>query len=151
MNAVNNSTIVSDAINAMQEANVAAAQAEARGIILTINGLQDQKAQNAARISALQVELGKVASFEFTVATVLGGDLPTNSNSETITNTIDTLNKERQDGVKLATARITTNITALQANNLDLDKRIAEAQAKLAAVKVETIDQAAVTGSPAQS
>lgn len=151
MNEVNNSTIVSDAIATLNEAAAAQAQQAARLIIGNIQSYQATVKDNTSRITALQAELARVSSFEFTVESVLGAPAPANSNTETITETINTLNKERQDQVKLSTARITQGITSLQESNIEIGKKIAELQVKLAAVKVETVDQATVTGTPAQS
>lgn len=139
----NANTVVVDAVTAHNEAIVAKTQAEAVRLIGLITAEQTKVEGCNARIAARREALDKIAKEEVTITTVMGGSLPANSNTETITKVVEKANKERQYSVESRSTELVAAINNEQDAIRAIEKRIADLRAELLKLSapVVTVDQ----------
>ena len=141
--------IISLAVAQKNEANVAVAVQKAANLINRISQLNDATKANAQSIENYRKEFNKLAQSEITVESILGGGIPQNSNTDTITAVITAQNKARQSTVEASTARLGQAITALADENAKLAKQVAELQTELLGITPVVVTESDITGTTA--
>jgi hypothetical protein len=138
--------VINTAINITNEANARMAVSEATGLVNQIHAVSGCINNNRKQIDRFRNDLLAINGEEVSVKSVLGTDLPTTSNTETITKVVEDLNKGRQDEVKMKSTRLTQAIASLMETNEQLVKQLGELRVKLAAIKPVVVTEGEITG-----
>lgn len=139
--------IVSSAVAIQNEANAKAAQQKAGAVITRIQQLRSNVEASNGRISSYRKELVKLATTEVTIDSIVGGPLPTNSNTATITEVINVMNKARQDSVQGASARLSSAIVLEQDSITCANKQLAELVTELQGIQPVVVTESDIVGS----
>jgi hypothetical protein len=127
-------------------------QVTAQGVEL-VNGILDAQREVANQnknIDGYRTELNKIVGGDITAQTVLGTDLPTTgANAATVARVLETLNKAKQEDIKLTSGRLAQAITNAQDAIAKLTQVITDKQAKLLALSADDVTKDQVVGSTA--
>ncbi len=139
-------TVVQDAVEALNKQNQEVATAEA---VRYANSIRDKRSQidNCnKRIADLQVDINKVAKDVITENTIFGGTIPANANRETLAKVVEEGNKRRQGVVESTANKLRDAIVSEQDQIVMLEKAIKDLQEKLLAIKVPTVTVQQIAG-----
>jgi len=143
---MNNNTTVANAIATLNEAANKRAEEKAAGIIRSISAYQMMIGQKSEDISALQKELKAVENDVFSFESIVGQTPGNTANTETVVNTINSLNKARQNEVSGKASRLGQAILSAQEGKAALEKEVAKLREDLAKITPEVVNETAILG-----
>jgi uncharacterized coiled-coil DUF342 family protein len=138
--------VVNSAITLLNQSSVHRAEAKAAEIIEEVRTTLASISAVDRQVSSLQEELKKVEQDTITFETVVGQTPGGTVNTDTIVNTIASMNKARQDEVSSKAARLGQAITSYQASRKALFEQVEKLRKHLAEIKPEVVDETTILG-----